>query len=114
MRLFFLRHGIAEPGHTGLRDFDRQLTPAGEAELESVARGLKRLKVTPDPLIASPSLRAQQTAEEVAPVLGGTVGFVDERQRGASLEACAGLERGYSGADCIMFVGHEPDLSEAA
>jgi len=114
MRLFFLRHGIAEPGHTGLRDFDRRLTPEGEAELEAVARGLRRLKVVPNPLLSSPLLRARQTAEAVAPVLGATVEIVDELQSGAMFEAFGSLARRYSGADCIMFVGHEPDLSETA
>jgi phosphohistidine phosphatase len=114
MRLFFLRHGIAEPGHSGLRDFDRQLTAEGRAELEDVARGMRRLKVRPDPLLSSPLVRARQTAEAVAPLLGATVEIADELRSGASFEAFQQLARRYGAAESLMFVGHEPDFSETA
>ena len=112
MRLFFLRHGIAEPGHSGLSDFDRQLTDEGRAELEDVAHGLRRLKIRPDRLLSSPLVRAWQTAEVVAPALAASVEIADELRSGAAFAAFQQLTRRYSTDEALMFVGHEPDFSE--
>lgn len=114
MRLFFLRHGIAEPGHGGLSDFDRQLTDEGRAELEEVAHGLRRLKIRPDRLLSSPLVRARQTAEAVAPALAVDVEIADELRSGATFAAFQQLTRCYSADEALMFVGHEPDFSETA
>ena len=114
MRLFFLRHGIAEPGHGGMSDFDRQLTDEGRAELEEVAHGLRRLKIRPDRLLSSPLVRARQTAEAVAPALAVDVEIADELRSGATFAAFQQLARRYSAAEALMFVGHEPDFSETA
>ncbi len=114
MRLFFLRHGIAEPGHGGLSDFDRQLTDEGRAELEEVAHGLRRLKIRPDRLLSSPLVRARQTAEAVAPALAVDVEIADELRSGATFAAFQQLTRRYETAGSLMFVGHEPDFSETA
>ena len=114
MRLYFLRHGIAHPGSSTLRDFDRPLTAEGRAELEPIARAMVLLKVRPDPILASPLVRARETAEIVAPVLGGTLRIVDELSSGAGFAAFQNLVKANTGAKALMFVGHEPDLSEAA
>lgn len=114
MRLFFLRHGIAEPGHNGLDDFDRALTPEGRAELDGIARGLRRLKVRPQPLLSSPLVRARQTAEVVAPILGATVELTDELATGATFGAFRRLVARYANAQSIMLVGHEPGFSHTA
>src|SRR5918911_164568 len=95
MRLFFLRHGIAEPGHSGLSDFDRQLTNEGRAELEDVAHGLRQLKIRPDRLLSSPLVRARQTAEVVAPALAASVEIADELRSGAAFAAFQELVRRY-------------------
>ena len=114
MRLFLLRHGIAETTSKSLRDFDRALTAEGRAELEQIARGLHRLKVRPDPILTSPLVRARQTAEAVAPVLGGTLEIVEDLSAGAAFEDFQRLLRRYRGAQALMLVGHEPDFSQAA
>ena len=114
MRLFFLRHGSAQPHAATLSDFDRALTPEGRDELSLVARALRMLDVRPDPILSSPLARARQTAELVAPSLHGSVEVVDELRTGADLKAFASLVQRYSRASSIMFVCHEPDLSEAA
>ena len=114
MRLFFLRHGIAEDRSSSGRDFDRALTAEGRAELEQVARGLRRLKVMPDPILSSPLVRARQTAEVVAPVLGGTLEIVEELSAGAAFHDFQRLVQRYMTAQSLMLVGHEPDFSQAA
>lgn len=114
MRLFFLRHGSAQERASSLRDFDRALTAEGRAELELIARALVLLDVRPDRILSSPLVRARQTAELVAPALNVEVEIADELSGGADLPVFAALAGRYPAADSIMFVGHEPDLSEAA
>jgi len=114
MRLFLLRHGIAEPGTSHLRDFDRALTPEGRAELDSIGRALRRLDVAPRLILTSPLVRARQTAELVAPVLGATVEIADELSSGATFDQFLSLVRRFTAEDALMLVGHEPDFSEAA
>jgi phosphohistidine phosphatase len=114
MRLYLLRHGIAEDGYPGLADFDRALTREGRVELARIARGLHRLKIAPDAILSSPLVRARQTAEIVAPALGREVGIVDRLASGADWEDFLNLLAQWNTASSLMLVGHEPDFSRAA
>ncbi|EKM6332446.1 phosphohistidine phosphatase SixA [Pseudomonas aeruginosa] len=93
MKLWLLRHGEAEP-HAS-RDSERRLTAHGRKEVLQSAARLSGLPL--DGILASPYVRAQQTAELVREALGlvepvGTapwltpdddprevLGFLDER-----------------------------------
>ncbi len=114
MRLFFLRHGAAAPGSSRLNDFDRPLTEDGRTELAAVAEGLLRLKLRGVPILSSPLVRARETSEVVAPILNSTVEIVDELRSGASFEVFQNLVNRSPGRENVMFVGHEPDFSDAA
>jgi len=116
MKLYVLRHGIAvdrgTPGYE--RDADRSLTPAGREKMEQAARGMAALGLKFDVILTSPYVRARETAEMVAEVLG----------LGKRLEVCDALAPGGSRQDLlkrlkegsaksqVVVVGHEPDLSE--
>jgi phosphohistidine phosphatase len=113
MRLFLLRHGIAEPARPGLADFDRVLTPEGRAELARIARGLRRLKIAPDAILSSPLARAHQTAEIVALALDREVETVEELASGAVLEDFLEILNRWSASGSLLLVGHEPDFSTA-
>ena len=63
MELYILRHGIAEDGHAGLPDGQRQLTPEGRSKLREVLKVARRAGVSPTLLLTSPLVRAVQTAE---------------------------------------------------
>ena len=72
MNLFLLRHGIAvEHGTAGYeRDADRPLTPKGESRVGRIADAMEAMGLTFDLILSSPYVRARQTAEIVAEVLG--------------------------------------------
>jgi phosphohistidine phosphatase len=114
MRLFLLRHGIAEPASGDMADFDRPLTAEGHVELEVIARGLLRLRMRPDRILSSPLVRARQTAEIVGPVLGVTVELADELSSGALFDDFQRLLRRHSSTTSLLLVGHEPDFSDTA
>ncbi len=113
MKLFFLRHGIAEDAHNGMHDADRALTDEGRRQLEQIAQALARIDIRPDVILSSPLTRARQTAEIVAPVLGSPVEIADELRPGCILDDLQRLVHRYP-HDTIMLVGHEPDFSSMA
>jgi phosphohistidine phosphatase len=69
MWVYLMRHGIAIPGDhpkAPKTDGDRWLTPEGRARTQEAARGLLALQVSPSRVLASPLLRARETASLVA------------------------------------------------
>ncbi len=113
MKLFFFRHGIAEPAHSGLRDWDRKLTPEGQAQLQRIGRAMQRMHVKPDLILTSPLVRAYQTAEVVAQALQRDARTAEELQPGCTFDDLQRLLRRYD-AESVMLVGHQPDLSALA
>jgi len=113
MRLWLLRHGIAEDAHGTMSDWDRALTDEGRSQMELIAQALKRFGAKPEIVLASPLVRTYQTAEIVAPVLGCPVVTADELQPGCLLEDVQRLLPRYQHGT-YMLVGHEPDFSALA
>jgi phosphohistidine phosphatase len=112
--LYFLRHGKAgQPRPHG--DDARELTPKGVAALRAAAPVWGRLKVRPDVVISSPFPRALQTAELFVEGVGlDEPPVADDRLRpGADWADMAQALATHPGAERVMLVGHEPDLSNA-
>ena len=116
MKIFLLRHAIAELRRPNLSDRDRRLTKAGIEELQKVVRAMKRLKVRPDEILASPYVRAWETA--VIAVRGLVPAKTPTEMRalipsGEALRIWQELKK-HDAAKALMLVGHEPLLSEFA
>jgi phosphohistidine phosphatase len=105
--IWLLRHGDAEDGD-GTDDAARRLTEKGRRQSRDAGRAMKALGVELDACLASPRVRALQTAEIACEPLGVKL-EPDERLSGGDfdpLELAAG--RGE-----VLLVGHEPDFSRA-
>lgn len=115
MRLYFLRHGIAEDPRPGMKDSERHLTPEGIDEMRRVALGIQKLQLPIDLLLSSPYYRAQETAKIVATTLGlpDAQFRIEERLCPDRFEpeALREIVKVYSPQKGLMFVGHEPTLS---
>jgi phosphohistidine phosphatase len=109
--LYFLRHAEAETGVPGPGD-DRHLTAGGEATLRAAGPLLRRLNLRPDAVISSPLPRALRTAELIGQALGGAPVADDRLRPGARWSEFAQAMADVPGARRVLFVGHEPDLSE--
>jgi phosphohistidine phosphatase len=70
MLLYILRHGQAESGHAGETDSNRRLTDAGKPILRQVLARAAAAGVKPETVLASPYIRARETAEIAREVLG--------------------------------------------
>ncbi len=115
MLIYIVRH--AEASAVGVegaeRDFDRMLTAAGRDDAYRMGKLMARLGIDPGKVLASPLVRAQETAALLLSGVGSTLRAVtlealappgDERQLMRALDAADG--------EAITFVGHEPFLGE--
>lgn len=117
MMLYLLRHGIAvDADENGVvRDSERRLTDEGRRKAAIVGKGLSEIGVEPDLIASSPLVRAKETAEIVAKILGapGDIEVLDMLAPGmdfASVTAWVNTRK----MKAIMLVGHSPDLQEYA
>jgi len=111
MRLYFVRHGIAEDGN-GIDDFQRKLTKEGVEQMRTCAKVMAKLKIKPVRIYSSPRVRARQTADIIGEALGVQVEAREEVGYEFSTEAVASLINGLPDDAEVMFVGHEPSFSE--
>ncbi len=112
MRLYILRHGIAEE-RGGIPDGERRLTPEGIEKMQREARAFVRIGVDPEAIVTSPLVRAMETAEIVADALGlRDVLRVDDRLAGGfGLGDLQDIVAADPRVQRWMLVGHEPTLS---
>jgi phosphohistidine phosphatase len=113
MDIYFLRHADAEEREPGKPDAIRALTPKGLDQSREVAQWAAGHKVAAQVVVTSPLVRARQTAEPVAEALGVPLVEDDRLGGGAlTLRALMGIVADAGDPEGIVFVGHEPDLSE--
>ena len=103
--IYLLRHGDAEPAGGG-DDAARRLTEKGERQARDAGRALAGLGVHIDACIASPKVRALETARIACEALGVEV-EISEALGGGPFDA---LELAAGRGD-VLLVGHEPDFS---
>ncbi len=109
MKLYFVRHGIAEDMADS--DFTRELTPRGRRRVAQSAQVMRRLGLRPQRIYSSPRLRSRQTAEVIAAALDRPATLADEVNFGFDLDDISSLTRGLGHDAEVMFVGHNPDMS---
>lgn len=113
MQIYLLRHGIAEDGSPGQADADRALTPEGIKRLREILKRALTAGVAPTVIVTSPYVRARQTAELAAEILG----YEGELAPSTKLTPMAppaeawGEVRGLRREPSLLFVGHEPHMS---
>lgn len=104
--IWLLRHGDAADGSP---DAERPLTEKGERQARAAGEALKALGVDVSACLASPKVRAADTAKLACAALGIDV-QLEPKLAGGPIQAeelAAGL-----GED-VLLVGHDPDFSMA-
>jgi phosphohistidine phosphatase len=107
MRLILVRHAHSDPGQP---DELRPLSARGRDEARALGERLAAER--PDLVLASPLLRARETAAAIAKAAGVELRIDERLAPGAgSDDVLAAVE----GADeTVVAVGHQPDCSEIA
>lgn len=115
VELHLLRHAHAGDGGTWDGDDDlRPLTEKGRRQAERVGRLLAASGVVPDALLASPLVRARQTAEIVGEALGVQVRLDRRLGEGLDLGDLEALLADAGRPRRPLLVGHDPDFSHLA
>lgn len=109
MQLYFLRHAEAEGHHR--EDYYRELTERGNKRTETAGKVMKKLSIKPTHIFSSPRIRARQTADIVAKILGIPVEERSEVDFGFNIHHIGSLIANLSPSDSVMFVGHNPSMS---
>jgi phosphohistidine phosphatase len=102
--IYLLRHGDAEEGMGD--DSARRLTAKGERQARAAGEALEVLGIKPDACLASPKVRAADTAQLACEALD-LVPEITEDLRGGPFDS-TGLT---AGRGHVLLVGHEPDFS---
>ncbi len=117
-QLYLMRHGAAATRGRGsfAEDFNRPLTGEGAKELLRIGSGLKKGGVKLDWIVASPLVRAGQTAEILRGVFGpkAPLNSCDHLRPGGAIEGLLDFLAKHPSRRRILIVGHEPLLSRWA
>jgi phosphohistidine phosphatase len=109
MLVFLVRHAHADPGEP---DELRTLSERGQEEARGLAARLASHATPPRVVVASPLLRARETAAAIASAASVDLRVDDRLAPGAT---AANLQEAIAGEPGpIAAVGHQPDCSEIA
>ena len=113
MDVTVIRHGNAED--RAPTDAERALSARGLAEVAAAGERLAGFPTPPDSIIASPLLRARQSAELVAKRLGfgGAIEIDESLIPDAPPDGVRDLLAAHGGCRHVLLVAHEPILSAA-
>lgn len=116
MEIYVLRHGLAVARGTDeyKDDSQRPLTVEGRKKMRRIAKAVRRTEVSFDLILASPYVRARQTAAIVANVLRAEkrLKFSDHLAADGDAEDLIDQLKGlYHSPRHVLLVGHEPYLS---
>ena len=114
MDMHLVRHAIAFDRDAGRwpDDRDRPLTPAGIERFQRVAKAVVRIVPTVESHLASPLVRAWQTAEILSEAGWPKPQRCEELAAGCEAEAVLAILKKARGAESLALVGHEPNLHE--
>jgi len=105
--VYLCRHAQAAPGEP---DELRPLTPTGEEQALRLGRWLAEADPAPAIVVASPLLRARQTAALITRSTGGEVKIDARLSPGAGVDELRAVIEDAPGP--VATVGHQPDCSE--
>jgi phosphohistidine phosphatase len=103
--IWLLRHGDAADGSP---DAERPLTDKGERQARAAGAALKKMGASIDACLASPKVRAYETARIACEALGVEV-QLEPKLAGGPIQA----EELAAGLGDVLLVGHDPDFSMA-
>lgn len=114
MTLYLMRHGIAEDALLLQSDADRKLTEKGTLRTAMVAKAMKAFAPSIDRIISSPYIRAMETAEIIARILGLEPNILSDRRLtpGGSYQGFSELLKENDDAENILITGHEPSMGD--
>jgi len=112
--LIIVRHAKSSWDNLDLRDIERPLNDRGKKDAPRMAKRLKERKINPDLLISSSAVRAIETCQHIARVLGYPFEKIITELRLYHADEDTLLQRIRElkdHHDCVMLFGHNPGLT---
>ena len=109
MKLYLVRHAEAAPGEP---DELRALTEQGRKDARALGKRLRDDGVSLDAVLASPLLRARETAAELARAAGVEAETDERLAPGATADDVRAAIAGRG--EAVAVVGHQPDCGQIA
>jgi phosphohistidine phosphatase len=112
--LLILRHAKSSWNHPELSDHERPLNKRGKRDAPRMGELLRAEGLIPDIIMSSTARRARETAERVIDASGfdGQTLLIPEFYHGSYETMLELLRELPDDAECVMIVGHNPDLEE--
>jgi phosphohistidine phosphatase len=112
--LYVLRHAKSDWGDSSLKDFDRPLNARGKKAAKAIGKELRKRKIKPDLVLASPAVRAQQTLEWVQEAHGSAFEIVEDQRiyQGEPVQLLELVKGTADEVNGLLVVGHNPGLQE--
>lgn len=110
-KLILLRHAKAGWSDWPGRDIDRPLNDRGRSDAPLIGEWFANISA-PDLALCSPATRARQTLDLAAPGLDAK--FPDMLYGASAEEIIGEIRRSAGEAECVLVVGHNPGIGEAA
>ena len=115
LELHLVRHGDAgDPDAWHRPDDERPLSQKGQAQAHRLADFLASVRPGIDAVITSPKVRARETAEPIASVLGVPVSLDERLGAGFGIADLAAIVADHGRPTRPLLVGHDPDFSDLA
>lgn len=113
MKLYLVRHAIAEDSANHEDDSQRPLTEKGRERMKKIAAALMKIGVQPNLIVSSPYVRASQTASVLAKALKyrAEILYSDSLVPMGNADDMIGEINDKYSVEELMLVGHEPNLS---
>jgi phosphohistidine phosphatase len=113
MKIYVLRHGIAEDQRAGKSDAARKLTAEGKQKLLRVLELARGTGVSVSLILSSPLVRAVETAELAAELLRyqGRIVQTEALLPESTPQSVWEQVRARKGESAVLLAGHEPLLS---
>ncbi|MGY6528857.1 MAG: phosphohistidine phosphatase SixA [Cyanobacterium sp.] len=117
MKIYFVRHGIAQERIAGVDNPQRALTPKGIVKTNQVAQKFKNIENPCNLILTSPYVRAKETAQillnnNLAPKMAENNALLPDGDIEVWLHWLQ--QSGYTQGDKLILVGHQPDLGNWA
>ncbi len=112
MLVSIVRHGDAEHHSTTGRDQDRGLTELGYQQARAIGVYLAGCRPMPTRVIASPFVRAQQTAKAACDARSLSVHTDDRLGAGRGLTEMLAVLEDHRDQEAIAIVGHMPTVGQ--
>jgi phosphohistidine phosphatase len=112
--LILIRHAKASWDNPNPDDFERPITAQGQEDARATGEKLKKLKVHPDLIVASPAKRTLETAEIIAKELDYPVNDIKTEKQiytGGVEDIVELIKKTDKKINTLVFFGHNPNLT---